>query len=85
LFCSRKGGGAYAKRRRNRTKRSRSGNPEKAARDPAQIPAPDQGKDRAEEGAKVKEPIKALVKAGIEVIFEKNNISNTHNRNITVY
>ena len=55
-------------------------NPEKAARDPAQIPAPDQGKDRAGEGAEVKAP----VKAGIEVIFEKNNISNIHNRNLIV-
>jgi hypothetical protein len=59
-------------------------NPEKAARDPAQIPAPDQGKDRAGEGAEVKAPVKAPVKAELEVIFEKNNISNIHNRNLIV-
>ena len=54
-------------------------NPEKAARDPAQIPAPDQGKDRAGEGAEVKAP----VKAEIEVMLKKNNISTIRNRNIT--
>jgi len=46
-------------------------NPEKAARDPAQIPVPDQGKDRAGKGAEVEAP----VKAGIEVKLEKNNRS----------
>jgi hypothetical protein len=52
--------------------------PEKAARDPAQIPAPDQEKDRAEDGAEVEAPVKAEIKE----VPKENKISNINGRKI---
>jgi len=55
-------------------------NPARAAKDPAQTPAADQEKDKAGDRTEAKTPDKAE----IEVVFEKNNISNIHDKKITV-
>jgi hypothetical protein len=54
--------------------------PERAAKGPAQIPAADREKDKAEDRVEAK----ATDKVRIEVVIEKNNINDIHERKIIV-
>jgi hypothetical protein len=54
--------------------------PARAAKGPAQIPAVDREKDKAEDRVEAK----AADKVKIEVVIEKNNINDIHERKIIV-